>query len=516
MEDVREEMMEALEELEEELREEGFPPPLAIAGSIQAVSMFALPGETDPLAVVGMALHVRPEQDAPLSLIREIKARLDAEMPAVQEEHAGVEVDFRDLEDDEALDWADGRAVLCSFRVDDVFLFALARDRSTSEEFALDAIAALRSREAAGIVANGRFAEARQSALSAPDFEAFLNIETLTRFIPDSRDAEPVVRQLVKSVVAMPWAYASTTIGEDERFESVMSLRYGPDTLFGRVMELARPVDKNMLTLVPADVSALSLASFDVGGLVDLVFELIDDLAPAGTTDQVDARLSAVAGQFGVHPIDDVVRRLDGTMLTFQRARDLSGTGQTERLGQMLETMVFGLENGDDLFDAVDRLLERTGGYSFVEFDDFGEYDVFSLKPSWGIPITWTIDENRLSVAGNRGDLEYVLTAGEEGREGAESVLNGGPLSPTLDQIGGSCLFSVSDTATSLKVLAEVFETMRSLMAFADGMEESRDAFELVIEALGTPGLVDQYFDGVSLTSLEAGAGLVRLRMWGE
>lgn len=493
----------------------GLPSPSALAAAIRSASAFVLPVSKTPFGIFGIAIQADEGDSVVRQLFEDSRTDMAAESEHSEESWNGIEVSVFDYT--QAGKELRGPGTVVCFEHKGVFLFVFGEHEHASRDDVLTTARGCIDRLAEGghgVLQNPRYLEARGEASTEGQLEVFLDASVMTRFIPENRNHEPIVEALVESISSIPWAHASARLGAGEEIHAEVGFRCDPETLLGQILGLARPAPQERLKLIPKDSVAISIAAFDVGSLVETLIEGAKRFGPVGTGEKIDNGRELVRSQFGVDPVDDILLLFSGEFAFFQRPPQGSANSPQGQMFSMMETIIFGLEDGDALFDKIEEVLTITGGEVWLENEVYEGVDVFSLPASLNIPLSWIITEDFLALSGRSEDIEHLIRASQKPQP---SVLDDPRLAAALGEAKSTSAFSVSDTAAVLKMTGGMFDVLATTSNVA---AEAADFTELM-ELLGAqgamrPSLIDKYFRGLTYSSWTVRDGNVRLETWGH
>ncbi|MFT5051354.1 MAG: hypothetical protein ACI8QZ_002765 [Chlamydiales bacterium] len=494
----------------------------SLADSLEALTVFFAPTSESPVGALGVVLHAH-EAHQPLSdQVQRFHARLaHQEEPALETWH---DTTLRIYNATDSADGEDVPATVVCAEFGELFLFVMAEvanaDRDFVIQLAKESIDRSMDLESASILTNERFLEARSSS-PAPlptgrghHIEGFVDVSSLARLIPKDRKAEPIIAAVVRSLSSIPWVYASTTLGKGEEMDSQFGFRCDRSTLLGRLLGLAEPAPEDMLALLPPDSATISMGAFDMNGLVDMLLEGVDKYAPAGSAQKLRATLTFVQAQFGLDPVDDLLRSFTGRFAVFQRYdpdRPIADSSDPLTFS-MIETLVLDLNDGEEFAEYLLEVLSIVGVEANLEIDEYEDVDIYSLPD--GPPISWTITDEFIAVSGRRDDLEHLIRAS---RSKQPSVQDGERMALALEQTHGTTLFSVSDTAAVLKAMGEAFDMVSTVSSATPRLMEMSETFGAFGSAgILAPDLVDKYVSGLMYSSWSVEDSRVWLRSWGR
>lgn len=382
-------------------------------------------------------------------------------------------------------------------------------------------------------------AEARGSDTAPGRVEVFFNTlafaEAVKEEDPDL-DEDDLALIAALGLEQMTWAHAWLDVGQGEATDFALSFRL-PDE--GYVREWAgffMPAPREMASMMPQDSNNIGMAGFDVWGLYQSVWDMVEEVFPDDYEMGRQQLEGASQSLGGVDIEQDLLAQIAGTLGTFSAPvseaewLEVSGLMSGYSPGEVPADLLYGNAVLVGLRDAelVSLAIEDLMGFAAmmglfdpmeIESEDFQGLEIQSLPLPNGATASWCFDDGLFAFSMYPSALRSALRL--RGSEEGASVLKNQLLAPHIAANAGASYLNLADSKKAVRLGLESLSMLQSMFgqfgpAGFGGMDNSAspDDFDWDFGSFPIPAgeVADRYLKGTMISTMRVDGNAVKIR----
>ena len=528
---------EAGESLESELGIDPWKVLESVHGSI-AIFGVPQPGQEDP--AVGFLFEPGEDRGKFEELFADIKEKEGKSQVASTAEYAGVELSLFEEKEAEASDEGEEEEDADTDFTHSVFFDAgewAGMLAANTREDLLGIVHGMIDRMSGKDAANGfedseALASARATVSAPGRIEVFVDLAKVLAMVkesdPPTEENEDTLEAL--GVDDLRWIYATADIGKGEKLGAELSIRLPDSGYLREWFGFFSPYPREMAAFAPRASTSISLAQFDVWGMWQSVWKMMEELQPE-TTEQARDQMTASLQQMGGFDIEkSFVSQLDGRFLSFnvpvpkeemQAAMEATMLGELEdgtKPGEVSSptgnAMVIGLRDGNVVSSFVQGILTAVGIQQQVETEEFQGTTIHKLATGGSGGFEWAFTKKNTAVFSQYPTaLRAALRM--EGAEAKDSALEVEGFKPLYATHANAAILNLANTADSLKSGLNVLQMMGPFigMGMMRGYAEAGGEGQLPnpFDHLPTAAAIERHFKGTLVTAVTRSSGVLHV-----
>lgn len=372
---------------------------------------------------------------------------------------------------------------------------------------------------AASLLDNERFAEARRALSTQGQIDFFVDLGAMTSWIeeipaqPGQPSPQEVLGQL--GVDRMRWIAGRAGIGSGENMDLEVQVHVPHGSILGSLADLFGPLPPTLVERIPADAVAVTAGNFNLAGLFDLSLDTVEELAE-GMGEMARMQIEQFSSMLGVDLEADLLEQFTGGFASYSiPAREVDFESDPMAAMMMSSGLatawVAELYDADLVADSVEGLIGFAGGMmggGDIPLDTMTVAGFDLLRPA-DLPVVFGFGQGSGTDAlaiGLEPDMVAELLRDPADRK--RSILDNEQLGPLVEQSRNVSTFQASITAQTMKSVRSGF--LNFFPQFAAEMGDEGPDFVQILESID-PQMIDRYFQGVSISTLERLPHTVRM-----
>jgi hypothetical protein len=365
---------------------------------------------------------------------------------------------------------------------------------------------------------------ARAVAGSPGSFEFYVGLDRVLELARGemAADSDPDLAEFTRIMAASKldqthWLYGSFGFGQGEEVDAVVAMQVPAGGWVSQALALFGPRPEHMLGLLPAGSDAVGIGTFEVAGVIDLVFDIAGAVAPDDVED-MRSQLEAAKAMIGVDFEAELLGQLTGGFATAtveipaEEANPMmSAMFGGSSLANQGTVYVVELDDAARFEGALDTLLSASLGD--VDGYDHSGYWVNDLSSVAGMPIQWSFADKYLVVGTAPSCVQAVLARVADPAQ--PSMADDAAVKALLRRYPTAPVISISSSPKSVRTIFESFQTVGSMAAMSLASElESNDRVAEFVFGMPwpDPALAQKYLEGSITSTIELPPGAVVLR----